>query len=590
MSLSGRKRDRNEGEHDNADGGTSGPNNDCDEETNREIVGPTISLDRAQQREHQQDQVRQPQANQSDTTIDSVADTSTSLEARNAVTSAFQSQPMYTSSDIQDGSLSSTYSGQQTSQIILHQLLNQMTSASANLATQSQLAAPAEAALQTQLQHGHLGTQLEQTPFPSLVSQHVPVITQSPIARLESTQSIPQQEQQGAAHNALSSVLLQAVIAMFPHLAQLPPGLQIQLLPLVQQYLLDQQRRQQEQLQLAIVISLLRQQQEQQRQQWHTQDNSSMQSGALQQILSTLAAGSATILPSNNPVTAMMQLLSMTTFGAGAAAQMPLLPSATTATTVPATSDPTTLMQVLATASNYMLQNTTAGQEANTAAAHGVAEISSGAAGSTDLPNVSRPSEVVSVGRPSDAFANRHPQGRALDLPTLLVMPSDLVELSSHQTLLRYQIEVFRASEEDVATHTRGRNKKVERGQIGIRCRHCKVLPVSERLRGSIYFPSTIEGFYQAAQNMNSTHLQTGECQMMGELLRQEFVNLVSSRGSSSSGAGRSYWVQQARNLGLENTKDGIRFHNDPPIESNSAGEDNQEANSGNKRTSSETT
>jgi hypothetical protein len=62
---------------------------------------------------------------------------------------------------------------------------------------------------------------------------------------------------------------------------------------------------------------------------------------------------------------------------------------------------------------------------------------------------------------------------------------------------------------------------------------------------------------------MNSTHLQTGECQMMGEELWQEFVNLVSPRGSSSSGAGRSYWVQQARNLGLKNTQDGIRFHTD---------------------------
>jgi hypothetical protein len=170
---------------------------------------------------------------------------------------------------------------------------------------------------------------------------------------------------------------------------------------------------------------------------------------------------------------------------------------------------------------------------------------------------------VVAVGTveamPSDAFNDRNGDGRAKALPTLLVMPSDRTDLSEHQTLLRYQIEVFRAGEEDVATHTRGRNKPVELGQIGVRCRHCKVLPVSDRLRGSVYFPRAVEGFYQAAQNMNSTHLQTGECACMGDVLRQRFSELIANRGNSN-GAGRAYWARQARALGLENTLDGIRF------------------------------
>ncbi|OEU09011.1 hypothetical protein FRACYDRAFT_195904 [Fragilariopsis cylindrus CCMP1102] len=135
------------------------------------------------------------------------------------------------------------------------------------------------------------------------------------------------------------------------------------------------------------------------------------------------------------------------------------------------------------------------------------------------------------------------------------------MQLSSHQTLLRYQIEVFRANEEDTSTHTRGRNKPVQLGQIGIRCRHCKVLPVSRRKRGSVYFPRAVEGFYQAAQNMNSTHLQTGECPLMGNALRQEFANLIATRGIST-GAGRAYWAKQARKLGLRNTEDGIVFDN----------------------------
>mmetsp|Transcript_17714 Transcript_17714/g.40653 ORF Transcript_17714/g.40653 Transcript_17714/m.40653 type:complete len:753 (+) Transcript_17714:283-2541(+) len=168
------------------------------------------------------------------------------------------------------------------------------------------------------------------------------------------------------------------------------------------------------------------------------------------------------------------------------------------------------------------------------------------------------------VGKPADAFIDRDPDGRARDLPTLLVVPMDHMQLSSHQTLLRYQIEVFRAGEEDTSTHTRGRNKPVQLGQIGIRCRHCKVLPVCRRKRGSVYFPRAVEGFYQAAQNMNSTHLQTGECPLMGEALRREFANLIATRGVST-GAGRAYWAKQARKLGLRNTENGIVFDKTRP-------------------------
>ena len=184
-----------------------------------------------------------------------------------------------------------------------------------------------------------------------------------------------------------------------------------------------------------------------------------------------------------------------------------------------------------------------------------------------------------SVGKPADAFLDRDADGRARGLPTLLVVPMDHMQLSSHQTLLRYQIEVFRAGEEDTSTHTRGRNKPVQLGQIGLRCRHCKVLPVSRRKRGSVYFPRAVEGFYQAAQNMNSTHLQTGECQLMGNALRQEFANLIATRGVST-GAGRAYWAKQARKLGLTNTDNGIVF------DKMEAGNIKDEAENGNTTTS----
>ena len=149
-----------------------------------------------------------------------------------------------------------------------------------------------------------------------------------------------------------------------------------------------------------------------------------------------------------------------------------------------------------------------------------------------------------------------------LSLPSLLSQPEDSMKLSDHQVLLRLQIEAFKATEVDASTHTRGRNKQVQVGQVGIRCRHCAHLPITKRKKGSTYFPASLMGVYQAAQNMSTTHIQCGVCPEMPENIKQEFVRLMLSR-STSSGAGRPYWAASAKAIGLLDTDDGIRFIGD---------------------------
>jgi hypothetical protein len=158
----------------------------------------------------------------------------------------------------------------------------------------------------------------------------------------------------------------------------------------------------------------------------------------------------------------------------------------------------------------------------------------------------------------------QHPQQQPgfgkTSLPAVLAQPEDNLKLSSHQVLLRHQISAFEATEDDVSTHTRGRNKPIQLGQIGIRCRHCAHLPVSRRQKGSSYFPATTMGLYQAAQNMSTTHLQCGVCTEMPESIKEEFVRLMSSK-LASSGAGRPYWAESAKKLGLVDTEhSGIRM------------------------------
>lgn len=44
--------------------------------------------------------------------------------------------------------------------------------------------------------------------------------------------------------------------------------------------------------------------------------------------------------------------------------------------------------------------------------------------------------------------------------------------------------------EEDMRGTAQGRNKPIVKGQVGIRCRHCALLPGACRPRGAVYFTS----------------------------------------------------------------------------------------------------
>jgi hypothetical protein len=165
------------------------------------------------------------------------------------------------------------------------------------------------------------------------------------------------------------------------------------------------------------------------------------------------------------------------------------------------------------------------------------------------------------------------------DLPVLLARPEDSEKLSLHQVLLRHQIEAFKATNDDVLTHTRGRNKPICLGQVGIRCRHCKHLPVAKRQKGAVYFPASLSGLYQASQNMSTTHLQCGLCSEMPLVIKHQFAMLMSTK-ASSSGAGRPYWADSATKLGLVDTDEGIRFVRDvkpTPVKSKKAKQANSE-------------
>jgi hypothetical protein len=144
-------------------------------------------------------------------------------------------------------------------------------------------------------------------------------------------------------------------------------------------------------------------------------------------------------------------------------------------------------------------------------------------------------------------------------LPAVLSRTSDEIILSKFQAFLRQHIEAFAATSEDVYSPIRGRNKPVLLHQVGIRCRHCAHISANRRTKGSVYFPSSTMGIYQAAQNMSTMHLQCGLCPEMPESDKTLFAQLIGTKtaGTSSAG-GRTYWGRCAQQMGLVDTEKGV--------------------------------
>lgn len=138
---------------------------------------------------------------------------------------------------------------------------------------------------------------------------------------------------------------------------------------------------------------------------------------------------------------------------------------------------------------------------------------------------------------------------------------SDKETLSDHQVLLRKQIEYFEATLEDVRFFCPSRRHKVTVGQVGLRCKNCSAAGVqpTDRKKGCVYFPASLRALYQAAQNMGTTHL-LGNCEHISAEVHQRLQEYTDAPARAGYG-GKKYWAQSARNRGIYETEQGLRFH-----------------------------
>ena len=155
----------------------------------------------------------------------------------------------------------------------------------------------------------------------------------------------------------------------------------------------------------------------------------------------------------------------------------------------------------------------------------------------------------------------------------LLATDQDMTALSPLHCFIRRQIEVFQATQEDIAAPCPGRRVKIQLQQVGLRCIHCKNLPPKARRKRNACFPSSVARVYNSVSDMKFDHF--GACVSLPANLREEFEHLrqaetnnktSSSASSTTSGTPKQshastaqYYQESARNdLGMEDGTAGI--------------------------------
>mmetsp|Transcript_2127 Transcript_2127/g.2432 ORF Transcript_2127/g.2432 Transcript_2127/m.2432 type:complete len:1061 (-) Transcript_2127:116-3298(-) len=137
----------------------------------------------------------------------------------------------------------------------------------------------------------------------------------------------------------------------------------------------------------------------------------------------------------------------------------------------------------------------------------------------------------------------------------LVAIPEDKEWLSDIDAYVRKQLEVFCATEDDVAAAQADRKYPITLGQVGIRCIHCSIAQGHDAIGHAIAYPFSISGVYESVKEFHRLHLDS--CLNVPVSTR---TKLNSMKGASSlSSVLRKYYTLAAGALGLRDTKDGIR-------------------------------
>lgn len=142
----------------------------------------------------------------------------------------------------------------------------------------------------------------------------------------------------------------------------------------------------------------------------------------------------------------------------------------------------------------------------------------------------------------------------------LLSRKQDPDHLNPIHCFVRQNIEVFVASDEDIAAPCPGRKNTIKAGQVGLRCIHCRNVESRQRAKRAVCYPSTIGRVYNCVSDMKFDHFSL--CKYLPASQRALFNRLRNQKESHSRGKSGNntskYYYDTAVEMGMRETFDGV--------------------------------
>lgn len=141
----------------------------------------------------------------------------------------------------------------------------------------------------------------------------------------------------------------------------------------------------------------------------------------------------------------------------------------------------------------------------------------------------------------------------------MLALPQDKISLSETLCVVRENIEVFTANQDDVDAPAPGRKHAVVVGQVGLRCIHCRhTTRSSDRVKRAVCYPSSIKRIYRTVIDMKLDHFL--HCKFVpGEL--KDRLNELKAVQTRSTGTTMQYFIRAAHVLGMVDGEAGVRLN-----------------------------
>ena len=132
----------------------------------------------------------------------------------------------------------------------------------------------------------------------------------------------------------------------------------------------------------------------------------------------------------------------------------------------------------------------------------------------------------------------------------LLARPMDTTVLNSMHVCIRRQVEVFKATKEDINEPAPGRKNRIREGQVGLRCIHCRHFPPHKRVKRAVCYPTSVGRIYHSVSDMKIDHFMA--CPGLQGTARQDYERTVEEHKKSSDSTKEKKKKKRKRNANEE--------------------------------------